>query len=764
MPPSGSQTRHIKINVVSSGDPAIRQMAASMGQLNKSSQSLYQRFKLLSNSIIGFSVAGLGIQTIVSFSDTMQNLNNRIASLTGSQEAATKTMAGLLKVANDTNTSIDSVAESYARLSISLKNTGASSAVMLDIVKVLQNSFRLSGSTITETTATIVQLGQAFASGQLRGQELRSVMEQNAEIAILLRKEFGKDIYKKAADGAISAADVMRVLFKNMDTINERAKALAPTIGQTLTKALNTFKVGLNDLNKNFNIAGNFAKAVDFFIERLPILGAALVVLAAVQLPALTVSLHRAAAAMLAFSLSNPVTAILVGLTTAVFLLTNNMDELRKSVLKLDYWILIFAANMQEADAAITRWQAKIPGFGYLKKNVKEFEDNAKRLRGIAEEIKQDVLSVNKGVEGPEDNGAKEREEYLKRLEAQFAKTGKAEKFKDILGRINREFLAGRLSASDYAHELDEFNLFKLNGEFAQGKFNLEAYNEGMEKITRSMATREFNAGRISFEKFNQAIQASKIKDLNGDLKSGKINLVEYNMELTKISDKFQPGGALITGVQGYLQSVGTTSSQVAGAIQNVFTSLETRMFEFIKTGKASFREFTIAILDDLTKIIIRASIIKPLADGILGFMTPTADSGTAMSGYNTTPGSVMAAKGRAFDKGMKKFATGGVVSSPTMFGYGRGKTGVMGEAGPEAILPLSRGKGGNLGVQATVTPVNINIVNQSASEIQQKETTGPNGERTIEILIVNKVKEGMASGSFDKIMQSSYGLRRRGS
>jgi lambda family phage tail tape measure protein len=58
-------------------------------------------------------------------------------------------------------------------------------------------------------------------------------------------------------------------------------------------------------------------------------------------------------------------------------------------------------------------------------------------------------------------------------------------------------------------------------------------------------------------------------------------------------------------------------------------------------------------------------------------------------------------AQGGAFTQGrVIPFATGGVVSSPVMFPM-RGATGLMGEAGPEAIMPLSRGADGRLGVRA---------------------------------------------------------------
>lgn len=64
---------------------------------------------------------------------------------------------------------------------------------------------------------------------------------------------------------------------------------------------------------------------------------------------------------------------------------------------------------------------------------------------------------------------------------------------------------------------------------------------------------------------------------------------------------------------------------------------------------------------------------------------------------------SLLSAKGNAFGTGgVKMFANGGVVNSPTLFGYGGGKTGMMGEAGPEAIMPLKRNSQGRLGVEVS--------------------------------------------------------------
>lgn len=100
--------------------------------------------------------------------------------------------------------------------------------------------------------------------------------------------------------------------------------------------------------------------------------------------------------------------------------------------------------------------------------------------------------------------------------------------------------------------------------------------------------------------------------------------------------------------------------------------------------------------LESLAKSMIRTTYnaaLKPVTDQVGGLLT---------DGLSSVLGGVLPfAEGGAFSSGkVMPFARGGVVSSPTYFPM-RGGTGLMGEAGPEAILPLARGADGRLGVRA---------------------------------------------------------------
>ena len=85
-------------------------------------------------------------------------------------------------------------------------------------------------------------------------------------------------------------------------------------------------------------------------------------------------------------------------------------------------------------------------------------------------------------------------------------------------------------------------------------------------------------------------------------------------------------------------------------------------------------------------------------------------------------------AKGGAFQNGaVTPFAQGGVISSPMTFPLSGGATGLAGESGAEAILPLSRGVDGRLGVAASggssAPNITINIATQDADSFRRSES-----------------------------------------
>jgi|GEM_PF-1915151 len=124
--------------------------------------------------------------------------------------------------------------------------------------------------------------------------------------------------------------------------------------------------------------------------------------------------------------------------------------------------------------------------------------------------------------------------------------------------------------------------------------------------------------------------------------------------------------------------------------------------FADIITGAESaadaFEQFARRMLAAMTELILK----KALMDAFFGIGVAGGDtgSGTDLSGaFSNTFGTQPSARGNIFSGAGQRFASGGIVGSPTSFLYAGGM-GIMGEAGPEAIMPIGRDSRGNLGVK----------------------------------------------------------------
>ena len=126
----------------------------------------------------------------------------------------------------------------------------------------------------------------------------------------------------------------------------------------------------------------------------------------------------------------------------------------------------------------------------------------------------------------------------------------------------------------------------------------------------------------------------------------------------------------------------------LADSIANSMGDALTSIVDGTKSVSDAFKDMARAIIADLYQIFVVKQITGLISSAIMG--------PAAAGGYFGPAGGVGGGSGATI-----AYADGGVVGSPTTFPMAGGRTGLMGEAGPEAIMPLKRGKDGKLGVQA---------------------------------------------------------------
>lgn len=257
-------------------------------------------------------------------------------------------------------------------------------------------------------------------------------------------------------------------------------------------------------------------------------------------------------------------------------------------------------------------------------------------------------------------------------------------------------------------------------------------------------------------------------------------------------------------GVRKFGAEYGDVAAQVESFTMQMGTSISSTLADAFMKGKFSAQDFFQSLIGMAAQAASNA-FIGMIFNGISGMFSAGVTKqtvGPSQGGF-TTSNVVVAkynylAKGGMVSGGNISDFSGGIVNSPTAFSYGNISkfatgAGLMGEAGPEAILPLTRARNGDLGVRAmydndsyriiaqlqdqmyrqaiqgssSAPPVNINIINESNAQVQagQMRQDG-NGGFTVDILVsqveqtmVNRAKQGKSQ--LMDYQRQTYGLDR---
>ncbi|EDT5747258.1 phage tail tape measure protein [Salmonella enterica] len=274
-----------------------------------------------------------------------------------------------------------------------------------------------------------------------------------------------------------------------------------------------------------------------------------------------------------------------------------------------------------------------------------------------------------------------------------------------------------------------------------------------------------------------------KREDLQRRYQSGDIRSQEdydrYNQELDKALaerlDKYRSHydeldilqGSWLAGAQNGLANWVDTSSdyytQVSDLVGNTLDGLVDNMADALSGNKADWASWANSVLNELQKVLLRAIMVNTLKSagdsgwfGSLGGMFGSSVAGAASAGgaipsgaYTGAASQLKFAKGGVMDSPDLSRFRNGVVNSPTMFAFAKG-AGLMGEAGPEAIMPLTRTADGNLGVRMvddTVSSVGGGGA-QLQQTIQQHFSISGNGDAALKQAMQEAARQGANDGA----------------
>lgn len=314
------------------------------------------------------AIAGVGLSAgaILSAADAYTVLQNKLQNVSESEKQVTQLTNELFDVANRTRTPVQETAQAFTRFDMALKNLGKSQEDSLRLTETVNKMLVVSGATSNEAGSALLQLSQAFNKGKLDGDEFRSVMELMPNAADAIAKKLGVtrgELLKLAPQGKITAQVMFDAFSAAAAGIDAKFGKTVPTLSQAMTVLKNNATKSLGELNKQLGITAGISSGIIVLANNMKLLGVIAATVGAALLvyfgPVLLGALLAATKAVWAFTVaiaSNPIGALIVGITAAAAAIYAYGDSVTvtadKSVTLKDMFRTAFAYISDAANTA----------------------------------------------------------------------------------------------------------------------------------------------------------------------------------------------------------------------------------------------------------------------------------------------------------------------------------------------------------------------------------------------------------------------------
>ena len=373
-------------------------------------------------------VAAFSTREIIEAANVMIGVENRMNALTGSAEKTAIAMNHMRTIASDSRSDFDAVAMLYTRLSLATEHLGATQRDVADATQTVANTFIIAGSHAQEANNSARQLAQGLASGALRGDELRSVMENNTILTKMLADGLNMtigELREFGHAGKLTAETVMPILIKGTKETNEQISKMPMTLGQAGVALRNNFQFMVGDVQEATQGFSKIAGVINFVAVNLDAFLIPALLAAAFAVRTLTIAI-----------MANPFGFILAGVTTAVMAIyvfrnaiADTFNEItQREIPKLVAQFMLFGTQVRLAieEKLINPIKIALTGFmNFIFNNINSGLERIDRVLGKLPDKIKDKLGIGKIpkidlLPSPEDGSGEIQqkiEAYIKQIE-----------------------------------------------------------------------------------------------------------------------------------------------------------------------------------------------------------------------------------------------------------------------------------------------------------------------------------------------------------
>jgi tape measure domain-containing protein len=295
----------------------LAQFNKELGNTAKQGQVAGGSLGFISRLLVAMAVRKVA-HDVVELADQYTSLQNKLRTVTETQAELNVATSDMIRIANSARSPLSAVTTVYARTARSVEQLGKSQMQVTQFTETLSKAIQIGGATTTEAGNAMIQLSQGLASGTLRGDELRSVLEQMPIVAEFIEKKLGVtrgELRELGREGKLTSEVVFDAMLEATESVNKQFAELRPTIAQSFEVLKNKFLVAIGESSE---LTGKLADAVMLVANNFDIAVNAAGALAAAMTTLTALNVGKMA---FGFAAANPWTAALValvGLTTAL--------------------------------------------------------------------------------------------------------------------------------------------------------------------------------------------------------------------------------------------------------------------------------------------------------------------------------------------------------------------------------------------------------------------------------------------------------------
>lgn len=218
----------------------VDEASGSLGNLTQAGGKAASAMKSLAVTL----GAAFGVREVMQAAEAYTTISNRLSLVTKSSDELYAAQSDLFEIAQRTRSPLEATAEVYQRLAQNAGALGLSLSEVGDTTETINKLMVISGTSAQASEAALTQLGQAFASGTLRGEELNSVMEQAPALAMAIADGMGVTVgalRSLGQEGKITSAAVIEALNQQSAAVDAQFAKMAPTISGATTTIKNSF-------------------------------------------------------------------------------------------------------------------------------------------------------------------------------------------------------------------------------------------------------------------------------------------------------------------------------------------------------------------------------------------------------------------------------------------------------------------------------------------------------------------------------------------